>query len=270
MTVVAAYLAPGNPLPCLHPENPPWSAIATAYRAAARSLSAARPDTIVIYSTQWMAVLDQLWQMRPISRDLLVDQNWYEYGDLEYEIHCDTELTASCIAGAREIGITSRGVDYDKFPIDTGTVVAQAFLNPGNRLPLTIAANNLYHSFDETIRLGELVAARADKLGRRVAVVGVGGLSGSIFRHEIDIRTDGIVTAHDDQWNRRMLARLENGGGQELAEFAKEYGKQAKADMGFKHFAFVFGALGRRVAGGKILGYGATYGSGAAVVEFRT
>ena len=42
----------------------------------------------------------------------------------------------------------------------------------------------------------------------------------------------------------------------------QEYAKQAKADMGFKQFAFVFGALGRRVAGGKILGYGATYGSG--------
>lgn len=270
MTVVAAYLVPGNPLPYLQPENPPWSGIATAYRAAARGLSAARPDTILVYSTQWMAVLDELWQMRPVSRDLLVDQNWYEYGDLEYEIHCDTELAAACIEGSKDIGISSKGVDYDKFPIDTGTVVAQNFLNPGNRLPLTIAANNLYHSFDDTIRLGEMAASKADRLGRRIAVVGVGGLSGSIFRHEIDVRDDGIATAEDDQWNRRILARLERGGGPDLAEFAQEYAKNAKADMGFKHFAFVFGALGRRVASANILAYGATYGSGAAVVEFRT
>ncbi|MEM8854972.1 MAG: tRNA U-34 5-methylaminomethyl-2-thiouridine biosynthesis protein, partial [Pseudomonadota bacterium] len=176
MTVVSAFLVPGNPLPYLKPENPPWSAIATGYRAAGRALAASRPDTILVYSTQWMAVLDELWQMRRSFDDVHVDENWYEYGDLPYQLTCDVELAAACIEGSKKIGISSKGVDYDKFPIDTGTIVANGFLNPGARIPLTIGANNLYHSFDDTVRLGEMAAECAAKLGRRVAVVGVGGL----------------------------------------------------------------------------------------------
>jgi len=270
MSVVAAFIVPGNPLPYLRPENPPWSGIATACRAAGRALAAARPDTLLVYSTQWMAVLDELWQMRRSLHDIHVDQNWYEYGDLEYEMTCDTELAAACIEGSKEIGISSKGVDYDKFPIDTGTIVANAFLNPGSRIPLTIGANNLYHSFDDTMRLSAMAVDKARRLNRRVALIGVGGLSGSIFRQEIDIATDGIATASDDEWNRKMLARIEAGGSAaELGAFAQDYAKAAKADMGFKHFAWVLGGLGGRVMGARVLAYGATYGSGAAVIEFR-
>ncbi|WMS43834.1 tRNA U-34 5-methylaminomethyl-2-thiouridine biosynthesis protein [Acuticoccus sp. MNP-M23] len=269
MSVVSAFIVPGSPLPYLKPENPPWSVIAQACRAAGRNLAASRPDTILVYSTQWMAVLDELWQLRRSFNDVHVDENWYEYGDLPYELTCDVELAAACVEGSKGIGITSKGVDYDKFPIDTGTIVANGFLNPGSRIPLTIGANNLYHSFEDTMRLGEMAAKTADRMGRRVAVVGVGGLSGSIFRHEIDIATDGIATANDDEWNRKMLARLERGGGNDLVEFSKDYAKNAKADMGFKHFAWILGALGGRINGGRIHAYGATYGSGAAVVEFR-
>jgi 2-aminophenol/2-amino-5-chlorophenol 1,6-dioxygenase alpha subunit len=270
VTVVAACLVPGNPLPWFRPDNPPWAGLASACRAMGRTLSAARPDTILLYSTQWMAVLDELWQTRRSFDDIHVDQNWYEYGDLEYRMTCDTELAAACIEGSREIGISSKGVDYDKFPIDTGTIVANNFLNPGGRLPLTIASNNLYHSFEETVALGEMAVEKARRLGRRVAVVGVGGLSGSIFRHEIDITTDGIATAEDDAWNRRMLARIiEGGSAAELGTFAKEFAEGARADMGFKHFAWILGGLRRRLSGAQVHAYGATYGSGAAVIEFR-
>ena len=39
--------------------------------------------------------------------------------------------------------------------------------------------------------------------------------------------------------------------------------------MKFKHFAWVFGALGQRFSGARIHAYGATYGAGAAVIEFK-
>lgn len=269
MTVVSAFLVPGSPLPYLHPENPPWSGIASGYRAAARALSASRPDTILLYSTQWLAVLDELWQVRPHLADVHVDENWYEFGDLPYDLNFDAELAEACVAGSREVGISSKGVNYDHFPIDTGTIVASGFLNPGGRLPLTVAANNLYHSFDDTLRLGEMAVRKAESLDRRVALVGVGGLSASLFRQEIDIRNDGIVSAEDDQANRRMLAHLERGGGEELIEICGSFAKQAKADMGFKHFAWLFGGMARRFSGARVHAYGATWGAGAAVIEFK-
>lgn len=269
MPVVSAFLVPGSPLPYLRSENPPWAQIASGYRAAARALSASRPDTILLYSTQWMAVLDQLWQARPALAGTHIDENWYEYGDLDYSVAIDTELAHACVSGAKAIGISSKPVDYDQFPIDTGTIVANGFLNPGGRTPLTLAANNLYHSFDDTVRLAEMAVQQADKLNRRIAVIGVGGLSGSIFRQEIDIRNDGIASASDDKWNRRMLGMIERGAGPEIAEECGAYAKEARAEMGFKHFGWVFGALGRRFSGARIHAYGATYGAGAAVVEFK-
>ncbi len=269
MTIVAAFLVPGTPLPLLRPDNPPWSRIANGYRAAARALAVQRPDVLLVYSTQWIAVLDELWQLRPLVSGVHVDENWYEYGELAYEIRIDVEVARGCVEGAKSIGISAKGVDYDQFPIDTGTIVANTFLNPRNQWPLVIAANNLYHGWNDTARLGEMAARVADKKSKKVAVLGIGGMSGSILRKEIDIRADAIATAADDAWNRRMLDAFQKADVARLKELCPAYIKEAKPDMGFKHFAWILGALGGRIYGARVHGYGPSYGSGAAVVEFK-
>ena len=62
---------------------------------------------------------------------------------------------------------------------------------------------------------------------------------------------------------------LEKGDAAGLAEAVPQFAKDARAEMGFKHYAFLLGALGGSFAGAKVLAYGPTYGAGAAVVEFR-
>ena len=163
--VVAAFLVPGNPLPCLKPDNPPWQTIAAGFEQARGALDRARPDTLLVYSTQWIAVLDQLWQARGRCRGIHVDENWYEYGDLHYDLAIDTELSRRLVEGTREMGLTAKGVDYDGFPIDAGTIVAHAGLDPGKRYRLVIAANNLYHDYETTRRLGRHGGARSDPHG---------------------------------------------------------------------------------------------------------
>ena len=61
-----------------------------------------------------------------------------------------------------------------------------------------IAANNLYHDYETTRRLGAMAAREATRMGRRVAVVGVDGLSGSTFTREIDIADDCIASQADE------------------------------------------------------------------------
>lgn len=269
MTVVAAFLVPGSPLPYLKPDNPPWSRLIAGYKTAARALAVARPDVLLVYSTQWFAVLDQLWQTRPLSEGLHVDENWYEYGDLPYQIKADTELAQACVENSASVGIKSKGVDYDHFPIDTGTIVANNLLNPGSRWPLVIGSNNLYHGWDETERLGRMAVETASRMGRKVAIIGVGGLSGGLYRDEIDIRNDRVSSPEHDQWNRRMLRMLEEGDARGAREISEDFSREAGADMGFKHFAWILGGLGGRFYGGRIHGYGPCYGTGAAVVEFK-
>jgi 2-aminophenol/2-amino-5-chlorophenol 1,6-dioxygenase alpha subunit len=171
------------------------------------------------------------------------------------------------IAATPAFGVRSKPVDYEGFPIDTGTIIANNYLNPGGKLPLVIAANNVYHDWQTTQKLAAALVACADKLKRRVALVGVGGLSGSIIREEIDLKNDRIASKSDDAANRRMLEALATGAKAALDACAK-YAQEARADMGFKHFAWLMGGLGGRYAAAKVHAYGPTYGSGAAIVEF--
>jgi 2-aminophenol/2-amino-5-chlorophenol 1,6-dioxygenase alpha subunit len=268
MSVVAAFLVPGSPLPLLKPEIIPWGRIASGFQRAGRALAAARPDVLLVYSTQWIAVLDELWLTRRHSQGVHVDENWYEYGDLPFDVHADTELAHACIAATRRIGVHSKGVDYDGFPIDTGSIVALNFLAADLRVPVVLAANNLYHSPEQTEQLGALAAEIAHGQGKRVAVIGVGGLSGSILRDEIDVRSDRIARTEDDQWNRRVLDLIERADVAGLRAALPQFRAEARADMGFKHFSWLLGALGGRFYGARTHAYGPVYGSGAAVVEF--
>lgn len=268
MTVVSAFMIPGSPLPYVQANNPPWGKLADAMKVAGESLVASKPDAIVVYSTSWYAVLDQLWQTRAHLQGVHVDENWHEYGELPYDIHIDTVLAEAAIKRANHAGVKSKGVNYDQFPIDTGTIVASNFLNPGNKLPLMIASNNLYHDWAGTEKLGHIAASSAEQLSKKVAVVVIGRLSGAFYRHTINISDDKIASKQDDQWNQKMLDLISQRRMTDFFDLCPQYAQQAKVEMGFKHMAFLKGALGEQLSGGKVLAYEPIYGSGAAVIEF--
>lgn len=269
MTVVSAFLVPGSPLPYVQSDNPPWQPFVNGFRTAAETLARSKPDTIVIYSTQWLAVLDQLWLTRPSSVGVHVDENWHEYGELPFDVTADVELTNEIISATAEVGVRSKGVNYDSFPIDTGTIVAGNYLNPEHSLPACVTSNNLYHDWELTHTLGHVAARIAATKGRRIAVVGVGGLSGSFFRHPIDIAEDHIASSEDDNWNKKILDLLEAGKVRDLKAAIPDFAQAARADMGFKHCGFVLGALGDQFSSATIHTYGPLYGTGGAVVQFN-
>lgn len=268
MTIVSAFLMPGNPLPFLKPDNPPWKILADAALTAGKNLRASKPDVLLMYSTQWIAVLDELWQTRPHSTGRHVDENWYDYGDMQMNLRADVALANACISAATAAGIKSRAVDYKDFPIDSGTITANGFLNPDGNIPAVIASNNLYHDFDRTVAIGRIAAEQAALQNKRAAVIVIGGLSGSYFDHVIDIAQDQVVHADDDRANRAFLEVLCKSGGQALRNYLSDYAEAVKADMGMKHLGFLLGAVGD-FCGATTHGYGATYGAGAAVVEFH-
>ena len=97
----------------------------------------------------------------------------------------------------------------------------------------------------------------------------MGALSGSTFTQEIDIADDRIASQADEEWNRRVLELMSAGDGQAIRELAGNSADRARVDMGFKHFAWLVGAMGERWSHGvTVHAYGPIYGSGAAVVEF--
>ena len=265
--VVAAFLVPGTPLPLLRPDEPGWKALFEGYKDAARSLEKARPDVLLVYSTQWIAVLDQLWQTRPRVRGIHVDENWHAFGDLAYDFDIDAELAQACIDQSDDVGVRSKPVNYDRFPIDTGTIVAANLLNPESHWPLVLASNNLYHDGALTGRLAALAVQCAAEQGKRVALIGVGGLSGAVHRREIDPAEDSFAGDADDHWNRRLLDALIAGDASQLRALLTDYAENARGDMGMKHLEWLLGGMGAQWCGAYVHAYGPVWGSGAAVVE---
>jgi 2-aminophenol/2-amino-5-chlorophenol 1,6-dioxygenase alpha subunit len=267
VTVVSAFLVPGSPLPQLRPDVALWGRLRDALALAGKSLAASKPDCVLVYSTQWFAVLDQLWVTRKRSTGLHVDENWHEFGEQSFDIVSETALAQRCVEGCNASGIRARGVDYDQFPIDTGTITATSLMNFGtDELPVVIAANNLYHNAAQTELLGGIALAATQ--GKRVAVVGIGGLSNNMFRETIDLKDDHVLSEGDDKWNRRVLALMEGGDVVGLREVLPKYAGEARADMGFKHFHWLLGAMNGGFKSATVHEYAPLYGSGGAVVEF--
>ena len=265
--VVAAYLLPASPLLVLQRDEARYAELVAGMARVARDIEALKPDTLLIYSTRWLAVLDQLWQGRARMAGLHVDDNWHELGGMRFDITTDVSLARACVRAAQRAGIASKLVDYAGFPVDSATLTANAFVNPEGTLPVLVVANNLYHDFARTRTLGELAAAQATAQGKRVVVLVLGGLSGSEFRDQRPFAEDAIASPTDDEWNRRMLKLLEARDVDELLRQLPDYVAQARADFGFKHLAFALGALGGRLGKVQTYAYGPQYGSGAAVVK---
>ncbi len=265
--VVAAYLLPASPLLLLQRNEARYADLVAGMQRVARDIDALQPDTLVIYSTQWFAVLDQLWQGRARMAGLHVDENWHALGEMRFDITTDVSLARACVRAAARAGIASKLVDVAGFPVDSATLAANGLVNPEGTVPLLVVANNLYHDFARTRMLGELAAAQATAQGKRVVVLALGGLSGSSFRDQRPFAEDAIASNTEDDWNQRVLKLLEKRDVDELLRQLPDFLAQARGDMGFKHFGFALGALGGRLGQVQVYAYGPQYGSGAAVVR---
>lgn len=267
MTIVSAFLVPGSPLPQLRPDIAPWGRIREGLGRAGKALIDSKPDCVLVYSTQWFAVLDQLWLTRERSTGLHVDENWHEFGEQDFDIHSDPALAQRCVEACNAGGIKARGVDYDQFPIDTGTITATTLMGFGSAgLPVVVAANNLYHGAEQTEQLSTIASAALQD--KRVAVVGIGGLSNSAFRENIELQKDHILSEADDQWNQRVLALMEGGDIDGLRAILPQYATEARPEMGFKHFHWLLGAMKGSFKKATVHEYAPLYGSGGAVVQF--
>jgi 2-aminophenol/2-amino-5-chlorophenol 1,6-dioxygenase alpha subunit len=149
--ILKAYLVPGQPHPLLAPEkNEGWASLRKSYEAVGREIADSGAELILIYSTQWFSVIGHLFQTDPKPKWTLVDQNWYELGEIPYEFRIDPEFGKLYARLCKEHGMQAATVAYHGFPIDTGTVVALKLLNPNNAIPASIVSCNIYAEREET------------------------------------------------------------------------------------------------------------------------
>jgi 2-aminophenol/2-amino-5-chlorophenol 1,6-dioxygenase alpha subunit len=224
---------------------------------------------LVIYSTQWISVLGHSFQANPNPKGLHVDDNWYEFGDFPFDFQVDVELTTRAAAIASSFDLATKTVNYTGFPVDTGALVVQRFVNPQNTIPVAIVSCNIYAEQEDLLTLGRAMRRAIEESGKRAVVVACTGLSGRFFTEAIDPLQDRFSRAEDDTWNRRILDLIAHGKNSAVLTLSAEYAKAAVPDMGFKAFAWLMGVLGTPTTPGTLLAYGPVWGTGAAVVEYR-
>src|SRR5688500_16323924 len=146
-----AYVVPGQPHILLAPDkNAGWGKLKAAYEAVGREIENSGAELMLVYSTQWFSVIGHLFQVDPQPKWTLVDQNWYEFGEIPYEFRVDPKFGELYCSIVRERGMQASTVAYRGFPIDTGTVVALKLLNPHNAVPASIVSCNIYAEREET------------------------------------------------------------------------------------------------------------------------
>ena len=264
-----AALVPG--MPQLHAQRPAesWRALADAVRATGEDLRAARPDVLVMLSTQWFTVLGHQLQMDPNPTGTRVDENWYayDYGTLSYDLTVDTEFTERWAQEMEAEGFEARRTHYEHFPIDTGVVVAQPLLDPGGTLPVALVSTNLYASAEDIGKLA-LTALRAGvATGRSLAFVAISGLSSALTQRWIEPGEDRIESPEHERWNRRMLDLMAAGRVDEALAQSDDYAMAAQADSQFRGLAFLAGT-GCLTHPADVRAYGPVWGTGGAVVHW--
>jgi 2-aminophenol/2-amino-5-chlorophenol 1,6-dioxygenase alpha subunit len=267
MTTKLIYAwVPGLPH-ILKPElNQGYAKLANACKELGEEFKRQNVSRILYYSTQWISVLGQSVQTRPQVKGRHVDENWYEIASLNFDFHTDQDLSSRLLDESVKAGFQVRAVNYEGFPVDTGTIVANQLVNPQG-LKTAMYSCCVYSDYAETVRLGAIAKKSAEAMEGTTAIVVVSGLSGRYFTTEIDFREDHIRDPKDDEWNKKILGAMAAGEWAKVAQMKDDYCAAAKVDMGLKGLAFLEGAgactEGRSL---KTKTYGAIYGTGAAVL----
>jgi 2-aminophenol/2-amino-5-chlorophenol 1,6-dioxygenase alpha subunit len=264
-----AYIVPGQPHILLAAEkNEGWGRLRRAYEAVGREIAQSGAEMLLVYSTQWFSVIGHLFQVDPRPKWTLVDQNWYEFGEIPYEFRVDPEFGELYARICKEHGMQAATVNYHGFPIDTGTVVALKLLNPGNAIPASIVSCNIYAEREESRALGFAGRAAVDRHGKKTIVVCVTNLSNRYEVGDIDVARDRVSSAKDDEWNRKILEMFGEGRLEDVAQVAREFAREANADMGFKAIWWLAALMGEHNRyDGKVWEYQPVWGTGSAIVE---
>ena len=266
--IPAIYLLSGQPHILLCPnQSSAWTRLNEAYGQVREEIQTLNPDMILYMSTQWLSVLGWLFQADPEPEWVHVDGNWHELGSMPYKFKVDDAFAPIHAEEVSKTGRHTMLVNYEGFPIDTGTVVVQKLINPENRFAASMISCNMYAEKKETMAVGAATLRAIKRSGKKVVVVLVSNLSNRYFIHDIDPLEDKISSKKDHEWNLKILELLGEGRLEDVAQCAREFAREANADMHFKGIWWL-NALGLESNNfsGRVFDYQPVWGTGSALV----
>lgn len=262
---------PPHPHPLLCPEaNEGYGRLRAAYDQCRKRIEESEADLIIVYSTTWPSIIGHQFQANPNSEWVHVDDDFHYLGSMPYSFTMDADFAAACVEKAESRGLQARTVNYDAFPIDTGSITALSLLNPDNRLPATIVSSNMYANRSETIVLGKAIRDALNEGGRKAVIVVVSSLSNRMFTEPIDPSEDRIHSQKDDDWNMKILEFFQDGRLEDLSQLSREIHGQIRVQkvVAYKPAWWLAATMGQHNNySGEVLAYEALHGSGGAVIQ---
>jgi 2-aminophenol/2-amino-5-chlorophenol 1,6-dioxygenase subunit alpha len=259
---------PGLPHLLAKEKSAQWLKVSEAMENLKERIDRAKPDVLVVFSTQWLSVLGTSFQAHPNPNGVHVDENWHELGDLPFNFVSDSELARSAAEEVSRLGLPARTVNFDDFPIDTGTIVGLTYLNCGAKpVPVLVCSAWVYADRTKARQIGEAVGKAIESSGKRAFVLASSLLSARYFTDEIALSEDRISAVADDEWNRQCLGAMEAGQWNIVEKMQSTTPPGFVFDMQFSAFHWLRGVMGGESYRGRVLHYGPIWGTGAAVVE---
>lgn len=259
--IVAAGLMPSSPAPHLFPDAPAFADLRRASGVLSRRLADTGADTVVVLTTDRApAVAGRHPAAR--ARGRVAEPAYAAVGDIAYDLAFDVPL-ASALAGE---GLRCHAPEQGEPFQAPRAAAALAALRP--EMPVVVVdVSGLSPS--AAARAGEQVRRRASELGRRIAVLGLTGLSGSAMSPNLNADPGSIASADDDTASRQMLGWLQAGDADALERALPGLAGTARIESDGSVLAALAGAVRGQWQGAEILTYAAIFGAGAAVVDLR-
>jgi aromatic ring-opening dioxygenase catalytic subunit (LigB family) len=252
--LLASVVTPHSPK-LIGPEIPGY---ATSIRAGAEALGAAvralEPDLLVVQSSHWATPF--LWFVSVEARHhgRCRDPDASAALDIAYDRPGDPMFAETLVRGIRDAGMpvapaAARSWDY-------GSAVPLRLLDPDQRLPVVLLSTCLQSTLDEGLRVGGLIRAAADRLGRRVVFVASTAFAARMVRGPQLWPPEPALAA-----DRHFLKLLTDGEIGMAKAALPAYAEASNVEMGARPLATFLGCLGRG-RGEQFGDYGAIGGSG--------
>lgn len=271
--ILKGFVLPGLPQPLLTPNaNSGYQKLRSAFDQVKNEIEALNPDVILIYSTMWPSVLGHQIQARKTCKWVHVDEEFHDLGSIAYEFSMDSELANEIAKAGTQRGLHMKTVDYEGFPIDTGSVVALKLINPDNRFPAVIFSSNMYADRAETVVLAKAANDALRAQGKKAVAIIVSTLSNRLHTEFIEPKEDKINSLKDQEWNLKILEFLSKGRLEDVAQLSRQIQKEARVKKvnNFKPFWWLSSLMGpHNRYQGQVLAYEPVYGTGSAVIGLK-
>ncbi|MCB0350861.1 MAG: hypothetical protein KDD40_06440 [Bdellovibrionales bacterium] len=269
--IVKGYILPGLPHILMCPEkNAGWMKVRKAFDEVCTEVQNSGADLLVIYSTYWASILGHQIQANPEPQWIHVDDQFHDLGSIPYKFKIDTDFAEVLKSKCEERGLHARTINYEGFPIDTGSVVALKLINPDNKIPAVIVSSNIYSDRAESIVYGKAVADALKETGKKAVAIAISSLSNRLFTTEIDPQQDKIHSLKDQEWNDKFLELLSEGRLEDCSQLSRQFHREARVKKvtNFKPFWWLAAVMGQTNAyAGDIKAYAPMLGTGAAVIS---